>query len=97
MRDNTKHIFKSNISKKVRGDIVFTGTLFKEYSIAFLLLWRLIDFAQVVVQLLMSEELLASENLGFSIFPILKGLNKIKKKIKDHLKPPKLVIQSLFK
>ena len=33
---------------------------------------------------------------NFSIFPVLKGLDKIKK-IKNHLKPPDLVRQPLFK
>ena len=35
--------------------------------------------------------------IGFFDFSDSEGLNKIKKKIKDYLKPPKLVIQSLFK
>ena len=48
---------------------------------------RLIDFALVVLQLLI---------FSFSIFPVLKGLDKIKK-IKNYLKPPDLVRQPLFK
>ena len=42
-------------------------------------------------------EFLESLKSSFSIFPVLKGLNKIKWKNKNHLKPPKLVSQSLFK
>ena len=57
----------------------------------------------VVLDLLMCKtvELLASQKSIFSIFPVMKGLNKSKKKkkkkCKNHSKPPKLVIQSLFK
>ena len=42
-------------------------------------------------------ELLASPKSSFSIFLLLEGLNKIEKKIKNHSKPSKLLIQSLFK
>ena len=41
-------------------------------------------------------ELLESQKLSFSIFPVRKGLNKIKK-LKNHSKPPKLLWQSFFK
>ena len=40
-------------------------------------------------------ELLESQKSSFSIFPILKRLNKIKKDNKNHWKTPKLVSQSL--
>ena len=53
----------------------------------------------VVLDLLMCKtvELLASQKWIFSVFPVMKGLNKSKKKSKNHSKPPKFVIQSLFK
>ena len=54
----------------------------------------------VVLDLLMCKtvELLASQKSIFSVFPVMKGLNKSKKKkCKYHSKPPKPVIQSLFK
>ena len=43
---------ESNISKTVGVNIEFTETLFKEYSISFLMRCRLIDFALVVLRLL---------------------------------------------
>ena len=53
----------------------------------------------VVLDLFMCKtvELLASQKSIFSVFPVMKGLNKSKKKCKNHSKPPKLVILSLFK
>ena len=55
----------------------------------------------VVLDLFMCKtvELLASQKSIFSVFPVMKGLNKSKKKkkkCKNHSKP-KLAIQSLFK
>ena len=41
-------------------------------------------------------ELLESQKPSFSIFLVLKGLNK-RKEIKNYSKPPKLLSQSLFK
>ena len=38
-----------NISETVRVNIAFTRTVFKEYSIRFLMMSRLIDFAVAVV------------------------------------------------
>ena len=55
----------------------------------------------VVLDLFMCKtvELLASQKSIFSVLPVMKGLNKSKKKkkCKNHSKPPKLVILSLFK
>ena len=61
--------------------------VFKEYSIIFLMVFRLIDFALVVLKLLM-----------FKVCR-LTGTSKIekKKKIKSHSKPPNLVSQLLSK
>ena len=50
---NTDLPSDSNISKTVVVNIVFAGTFSKEYSSSFLRLWRLIDFAVVVLKLLM--------------------------------------------
>ena len=51
--DNTDLPSDSNISKTVRVKIAFTRRLFKEYSTSFLMVCRLIDFALVVLRLLM--------------------------------------------
>ena len=45
--------FDSNISKTIRINIVFKITFSKEYLISFLMVFRLIDFAIVVLKLLM--------------------------------------------
>ena len=50
---NTNLASKSNISEKMRANIAFTTPSFKEYSISFLMISRLIDFALAVLQLLM--------------------------------------------
>ena len=75
----------------VRINIAFIKTFFKEYSISFLLsnyiqVNRLCTCGSLVIVGLLSQK------LRFSIFPVLKGLNKI-----NHSKPPKLVRQLLFK
>ena len=46
---NTDLPSNSNISKTVIVNIIFTATFFKEYSISFLMICRLIDFALVVL------------------------------------------------
>ena len=51
--DNTDLLSDSNISKAVIVNIAFTRTFFKEYSVSLLMLWRLTDFALVVLKLLM--------------------------------------------
>ena len=51
--DNTDLTSDSNIPKAVRVNIAFAATLFKEYSTSFLMVCRLIDFALVVLKLLM--------------------------------------------
>ena len=43
----------SNASKTVRVNFAFTRKFFKQYSISFLMVCRLIDFALVVLKLLM--------------------------------------------
>ena len=72
----------SNISKMAKvANIAFTRT-FCKYSISFLVVCGLVDFALVVLKLLMFllkfVELLASQKSSCSIFPVLKGLNKFK-------------------
>ena len=57
----------------------------------------LLEFAIVLLQLLKFLELLESQKSSFSIVLVLKGLNKIKIKIKTHSKPLKFVSQSFFK
>ena len=42
---NTDIPSNSNISKAVRVNIAFTATFFKEYSISFLMIYRLTDFS----------------------------------------------------
>ena len=62
------------------------------------MLYRLKDFELVIPKLLMFKvcEITGIWKIEFSIFLVVKGLNKIKK-LKNHSKPPKLVIQSFFK
>ena len=52
MGHNTDLPSESNISKKIRVNIPFAQTFFKEYSISFLMVCRLIDFAHVTLTLL---------------------------------------------
>ena len=63
------------------------------------MVFRLIDFALVVLKLRMFKVcgITGISKIEFFNFSVLKGLNQIKKKIRNHSKPPKLVIQSLFK
>ena len=77
--------FGSNISKTIRINIVFKITFSKEYLISFLMVFRLIDFALVVLKLLM-----------FKVCRLI-GTSKIEKKIKNYSKPPNLVSESIFK
>ena len=51
--DNIDLPSDSNILKTVRVNIAFAATFFKEYSTSFLMVCRLIDFALVVLKLLM--------------------------------------------
>ena len=51
--DNTGLPSDSNISKTVRVNIAFAATIFKEYSTSFPMVCRLIDFALVILKLLM--------------------------------------------
>ena len=71
--DNTVLHTNSNISKTISVNIAFTRRFYKEYSISFLMVCRLIDFLFVVLKLLMFKivELLASQKPSFSIL----GLN----------------------
>ena len=51
--NNTDLHPNSNISKTVRVNVACTRTFFKRYVISFLIVCRLIDFAFVVLKLLM--------------------------------------------
>ena len=51
--DNTDLPLGRNISQAVNVKIVFTRTFFKEFSISFLMVCKLIDFALAVLKLLM--------------------------------------------
>ena len=67
--------------------------------ITFVIISRLINYALLVLQLLMIEDcgiIRVSKIKFFSTVLVLKGLNKIEK-LENHLKPPKLVSQSLFR
>ena len=68
--DSTKLRSNSNIWKTLRVNIVFTRTFSKEYLISFLMVCRLIDFALVVLKLLMFKVcgILTSQKSSFSIF-----------------------------
>ena len=46
---HTQLTLKNKISKMVRVSKAFTATILKEYSISFLMIWRLIYFALVVL------------------------------------------------
>ena len=90
------------LEKMVTVNIDFTRTFLKKYSISFLLVCRLIDFAIVVLKLLMFKVggifgISEVEFFNFCCTESVKENWKKKKKIKKHLKPPKLVNQSLFK
>ena len=96
--DTTDPHSNSNISKTVIINFTFTQIFFEEYSINFLIKSRLIDFALVVVQLLMFKiyRNIGISKIEFFSFLGLKGLNKVKKKQK-HSKHPNLVRQSILK
>ena len=77
-------------------NIAFKITCLKEYSVNFLMIFRLIHLWFSNYRFLKFAELFESQKWSFSIFSVLKVLNKIKK-IENDLKPPKLVRRSLFK
>ena len=79
---NTDLPSNSNISKTVTVNAVFTRNFSKEYLISFLVICRLIDFASLVLQLLMFKAcgiIGISKIEFFQFFLVLKRLNKIKK------------------
>ena len=51
--DDTNLPLESNISKTLRVNIAFRKAFFKEYSMSFLMVCRLIDFVLMVLKLLM--------------------------------------------
>ena len=69
MVPNADLLSSSNISKMVWYTLLL-WTFYKEDSISFLMICRLINFALVMFKLLESQK------LSFSIFPVLKGLIK---------------------
>ena len=58
--------------------------------------FRFIGFPLAVLKLLMFKVcgITGISKIEFSFFPLLKGLNKLKK---NHRKPPKLLSQPIFK
>ena len=69
-------------------------TFFKEYSTSFLIVFRLIDFALVVLNLLMFKfcVIIGISKIEFFRFS---GTERVKQKpFKNHSKPPKSVSQS---
>ena len=82
---NTDRHSNSDITKTVRVNIVLTRMFFKVYSISFLIIcrWETLFLSFSSYWFLNSVELLESQNLSFSIFLVLKGLNKIMKKKKN--------------
>ena len=77
--DNTHPPSDSNNSKTVRVNIAFTGTFFKKYSISFLMICRLIDFALVVLKLLMLKvcAIIGISKIGFFNFSGKERVNMI--------------------
>ena len=74
---NTELLSGRSISKTVREKVAFTTNFLKEYSISFLMISSLIDFAFVVLQLLMFEFcgiIRISKIVFFLIFPVLERL-----------------------
>ena len=71
----------------------------KEYSISFLVVFRLIGFGLVVLKLRMFKVcgITGISKIEFFNFFRTERVKPSKKKIRNHSKPPKLVIQSLFK
>ena len=72
--DNTDLPSDNNISKTVRVNIALTKDVFKEYSTSFLMVYRLIDFALVVLKLLMFKVCVIIYISKIEIFPVMKGL-----------------------
>ena len=81
----------------VNKHITFVRTFFKEYSTSFLMVCRLIDFALVVLKLLMFKVCVIIGISKIEFFNLC-GTERVKKnqKLKTYSKPPKLVVQSLF-
>ena len=76
--DNADPLSESNILKTVRVNIAFAATFFKEYSTSFLMVCRLIDFALVVLKLLMFKvcEIIGISKIEFFNFS---GTERVKK------------------
>ena len=70
----------------VEVSIVFIGAFFKEYSVRFLTVCRLIDFALVVLELLMFKVcgIIGISKIEFFNFPGNERVKQNKKKIKNH-------------
>ena len=75
--NNTELPWNNNISKTVKLNIAFTNKSFKEYSISFLMICRLIEFALLVLQLLMLKVcgIIGISKIETFIFPVLKRLS----------------------
>ena len=69
----------SNISKALRINIAFVGTIFKEYLTSFLIICRLIEFALVALKLLIFKVcvIIGISKMELFSFPSTEGLRKI--------------------
>ena len=76
---NTDLPLGSNISKTLRVNIAFAATFLKEYSTSFLMVCRLIDFALVVLKLLMFKVcvIIGISKIEIFNFSALKRLRRI--------------------
>ena len=95
--DNTDLPSNSNISKTVKVNNPLTRTFLKEYWISFLMTCELIDFALVVLKLLIFKVcgIIDVSKIEFFNFSGTERVNQNKKN--NQSKPTKLVSQSLFK
>ena len=99
VRHNTDLLLNSSISKTVRINIAFATTPFKEYSTRFFMVCRLIDFALVVLKLLIIKfcVVIGISKAEFFNFSGTERVKQNEKKCKNHSKYPNLISQSLAK
>ena len=90
---NTDLPSNSIISKTIRANAMFTRKYFKECSINFLMIRRMIDFTLVVFYLLMFKICGMIGFLKIMFFKISVSERVKFKKNKNHSKPPKLTSQ----
>ena len=78
--DSTKLPSNSGISRTVKVNIAFLRIFFKEYLIRFLMVYRSVDFALVVLKLLMFKVygIIRISKINFLNFSGTEGVKKIK-------------------